>query len=185
MGGIEATQLFRVREECEGRSRTPIIAMTAAAMQSDKEACIAAGMDDYLAKPIRSKDLLEKLLAIGGNADEAEHPGFDYGEALRQADQETVEIISEIFLETWRRDFEQLRSAIEQRDMRTAERVAHSIKGILATFCAEPGMRVAADLESRARAGEGDGMKPDLDSLYQELQLLEPHIRAVAARVSR
>ncbi|MDD2741491.1 MAG: response regulator [Rhodocyclaceae bacterium] len=185
MGGVEATQRFRVRERSDGRSRTPIIAMTAAAMQSDKEACIAAGMDDYLAKPIRSKDLLEKLLAISGNADETESAGFDYGEALRQADQETIEIISKVFLETWRRDFEQLRSAIEQRDMRTAERTAHTLRDTLLAFCAEPGMRVAADLASRASTGEGDGMTPVLDSLYQELQLLEPHIRAIATRVSR
>ena len=185
MGGIEATRQIRAREEIDGRPRTPIIAMTAAAMESDRDACIAAGMDDYLSKPVRAKDLLEKLLAFGGNSDDGEKPGFDYGEALRRADQETVEIIADVFLETWKRDFEQLRNAIEQRDMRLAERVAHSLKGTLATFCAEPAARVAADLELRARNGEGNGMTPDLESLHQELQLLEPHIRAVALRVSR
>ncbi len=184
MGGVAATLEIRAREERDGRRRTPIIAMTAAAMQSDKEACIAAGMDDYLAKPVRSKDLLEKLLAYGGFPDDGEPSAFDYGEALRQADQETIEIIAEIFLLTWERDFNVLRSAVSSFDSSTAERAAHSLKGTLATFGAEPAARVVGDLEIRARNGELEGTSAELESLHRELILLEPHIRLIAARVS-
>ncbi|MGC3972889.1 MAG: response regulator [Nitrospira sp.] len=53
--GFEATALIRGMEE--GVRHTPIVAMTANAMQGDRERCLAAGMDDYVAKPVRPKDL--------------------------------------------------------------------------------------------------------------------------------
>lgn len=67
MGGIEATQRIRARETEHQLKHTPIIAMTAAAMQDDRDACLTAGMDDYLSKPIRVKELQEKLQSLGGN----------------------------------------------------------------------------------------------------------------------
>jgi CheY-like chemotaxis protein len=56
LDGFEATRLIR-NAEATGELHTPIIAMTANAMAGDREACLAAGMDDYLAKPLHIKDL--------------------------------------------------------------------------------------------------------------------------------
>lgn len=60
MDGIEATEAIRRSERDSGR-HTPIIALTANAMKGDKERYLSSGMDDYLAKPIRRKELLDIL----------------------------------------------------------------------------------------------------------------------------
>jgi signal transduction histidine kinase/CheY-like chemotaxis protein len=70
LGGLDATQLIREREGRLGR-RTPIIALTAHAMAGDRERCLAAGMDDYLTKPLRPKDLLAKVDAIALTREDA------------------------------------------------------------------------------------------------------------------
>jgi len=59
MDGLEATR--KIREIQEGKKKTPIIALTANAMQGDQKKCLDAGMDDYLSKPFEVKDI-EKLL---------------------------------------------------------------------------------------------------------------------------
>ena len=61
MSGLEATTAIRAHEAAAGIRRTPIIALTANAMQSDREQCLAAGMDDYISKPIKAADLNAKL----------------------------------------------------------------------------------------------------------------------------
>ncbi len=185
MGGIEATRRIRALEAERGQERTPILAMTAAAMADDRNACLAAGMDDYLSKPIKVKEFLEKLLQLGGQTgDPGQTLAFCYGEALAGADREVVEIIAEMFLATWPNDLQAMRTALAGNDLASLARTAHSLKGTLATFAAEPATRVAADLETRAGHGRNDGLAHELDSLEREISLLTPYLRAVVDEVS-
>jgi two-component system sensor histidine kinase/response regulator len=78
MDGLEATQLLRRREVGTER-RVPVVAMTAHALPSDRERCIEAGMDDYLSKPIRRRDLLRVLREVGAWEGEVEE---DAGEGV-------------------------------------------------------------------------------------------------------
>ena len=70
MNGWEATQAIREKERNTG-DRIPIIAMTAHAMKGDDERCFAAGMDDYLTKPIRTEELMAALEKVGAARSDA------------------------------------------------------------------------------------------------------------------
>jgi two-component system sensor histidine kinase/response regulator len=71
MGGFEATAAIRKREQ-DGRGHVPIIAMTAHAMIGDRELCLAAGMDDYISKPIRARLLLDMVEKYGHQTEAAD-----------------------------------------------------------------------------------------------------------------
>lgn len=64
MDGFDATRAVRVWEATENRGRTPIVALTADAMQGDRERCLAAGMDEYLSKPLRDAELKAVLTRL-------------------------------------------------------------------------------------------------------------------------
>jgi CheY-like chemotaxis protein len=84
MDGFAATAAIRQRESSTGR-HVPIIAMTANAMQGDREDCLAAGMDDYVSKPVTFETLVAMLRKwappqsdrpVGGSSDDRQQVGF-------------------------------------------------------------------------------------------------------------
>ena len=70
LDGLQATEKIRMNERCHASRQTPIIALTANAMREDAQRCLAAGMNDYLSKPVRKEELavvIEKWLSATSN----------------------------------------------------------------------------------------------------------------------
>ncbi|QDL54830.1 response regulator [Rhodoferax aquaticus] len=168
MDGMEATRRFRASEL---GPRTPIVAMTANAMASDRQRCLDAGMDDYLSKPIKALDLkllLDNLHAQGNTelvtdstveayegADATKHLSngpqhFDYAKALSTQDMELVDIVLQPFLEQWPLDIEKIELALAAGDFKTILFTVHALKGTFMMFGAEPASQLAADLQTYA-----------------------------------
>jgi PAS domain S-box-containing protein len=194
MDGYDATRCIRMAERRRNLAPTPIIAMTANAMQGDQERCLAVGMSDYLSKPIKPAELYARLAewaaqcqpqqAHSGEAVPEAQTGeleavllpastFDYGAALNEADAEIVEIVAGMFLERIDGELAELEQAIANRDAPLVQRLAHTIKGNLAMFNAEPARREAAQLEEAGMGGYLEGLEDGLMQLCQEMAALK------------
>ena len=161
MGGLEATRLIRAREARQEANalvhRTPIYALTAAAMPEEQREGAAAGVDGYLTKPIQQKALLEVLSQWQkGSAKPDSHSDFDYRAALQQADAEVIEIIGEDFLAQTAIDVAKLHAALAAADWPALERTAHTLRGNVANFNAKPLEKLADELENKARSAIAD-----------------------------
>jgi len=189
MGGIEATQFIRQLELERGWVRLPIVAMTANAMQGDREACIEAGMDDYLSKPINAANLAAKLrnyavlqsedsdsLDLGETVFESV-PAFNYSQAFRAMDAGIVQILTPIYLDHYQLELDALRNALASKEMGEVYRRAHSLKGTLAAFGAEPAQRRAAEIETLAKAGDAGGLDGLIALLADEAEKLAISLR--------
>ena len=182
MDGLEATQLLRKRQMIGGynnyQSRIIIVAMTAHAMQGDREKCIAAGMDDYLAKPVRPKDVREMLEQWGGKimlearsaawpppgAPDVEPPvDMDRMKDLTDGNADGLRELVEMFLKQTHNQFEQIQAAIRDNKADDVRRVAHSCAGASATL----GMtRLVPKLRELERLG-GTGSLPNADKVCE------------------
>jgi PAS domain S-box-containing protein len=157
LDGYEATRQIRARETA-GR-RIPIIAMTANALSGDRERCLAAGMDDYLAKPFRTQELRAVLgRATTGPAASPARPERPGGRVLdetqiRALSDEYPDVVAElvsIYVTTTPPLLADIRDAIDRDDPHSAKDAAHKLQGaslnLGATFIAD----LAATLQRSA-----------------------------------
>ena len=182
MDGLEATRRIRAAETDQ---HTPIVAVTANAMESDRKRCLAAGMDDYLAKPIKAQELQALLQRITQRVQPVAVPraltmpsalepefgvsDFDYAAAMRQSDQEILEIIAQPFQTEWVSDRQRLLDGLAG-DLPNLERTAHALKGTLAMFGAQPATALAARLERSAQSGDSLLVRGLVESLVAEVE---------------
>jgi PAS domain S-box-containing protein len=194
MDGLEATQTIR-RMEYTGRlsqpaRRIPIVAMTAHAMHGDRERCFEAGMDGYVSKPIRVKELYE---AIGEYFAHAESPStdpqapadetagaVDWSIALEnvQQDRDLLQSVAAAFLSESGAHNEALATAVSQGDAEETCRCAHRLKGTLTMFGASEAAELASTIEEQARAGRFDDVKTSSKSFRTALERATREIRA-------
>ncbi len=165
MDGITATRHIREREDRDGAPRLPIVAMTANALREDRDRCLAAGMDGYIAKPISRKALEDELFRLFAGTspspptgvaaaepnESVNKPVFDYAVALeRIGDAEVLQEVAAMFVASAPEEIGELEAALAAGDWPSLKRVAHTLKGLFATFAASDGEQMARELELAA-----------------------------------
>lgn len=195
MDGFQTTEAIRRQEEGT-RRHVPIIALTAHAMSGDREKCLAAGMDAYLAKPIRPGQLVELVESVAdlkppwdegrapaasdGDAttDEPE-PAFDLHYALESLDNDRELLIGqmEFFLKDAPVLLAQMGQAIADRDPYHLQVAAHRLKGMLARYAYQQAADAALELERQGKAGELEDAEQHLDRLRHLVRPLDAAIR--------
>jgi len=196
MDGFEATASIRMLESKDKIERVPIVAFTANAMQGDKESCLNAGMDDYISKPVNQKaleDILNKWLA-DKVYDSSKDPVLKLesdSASLDEFDMESFNNLKELFKEKFPYAVEQhasnslenvmlVKHAIEEKDLATLERAAHSIKGTSAQFGAMSLSKVAACMEQLAKIEDLEQASKLFSKLrdcqQQVAQLMQSHL---------
>lgn len=192
MNGIEATRIIRGRGD-----DTPIVAMTAAAMQSDKEACLEAGMDDYLPKPIDIVTMAHVLTRwIAPRFQSSEHlplsaatlnpspsplpkkiEGIDLHAGLNNSAGNTA-LYRRILLQFFHQYQEgclPLETMLQKGEFEEARRWVHTLKGVSATIGANTLHRQAVEVESRLADSKGVMLNP----MCTTLSRLQKGLRAV------
>jgi HPt (histidine-containing phosphotransfer) domain-containing protein len=170
MDGYEVTARVRALEAGRDRGgatgRTPIIAMTGSAMPDDRQRCLAAGMDDYLSKPVRIEDLAAALdrwmpSPLPDPGGDGRSIDWEHFEELRRMckSQELRQIVSLLLEETERR-IGDLQAAVVAGAASEIEDLAHSVKG-------STGMFGAVALSKLAEALEEAGQRSRLEEAGQ------------------
>ncbi len=207
MDGLSATQEIRRLEQAAGQGiHTPIIAMTADAMPEDRVRCLQAGMDDYLAKPLRWPELAQLLSrhcrktdasAPTGNPapprpiPPAEPAPADPLAHLRNPveakqlffdDDELLYETTHSFVAQVPNFLERLNIAVEQQDLRRLREEAHAIKGVVSIFNAQEAKAAAYALECIARQAETAKIPEALTNLTAQLEAMRLALQDLLAQ---
>ncbi len=204
MDGLEATAEIRKRERKTG-ARVPIVAMTAHAMASDRERCLAAGMDDYLSKPVQRRDLVRVIQAHTRRAgDPTLTPDPDEGDEPAEIDvsvpcdlkwlgatfvdqPDELHTVVNMFLDRAAQLVDEMNAALRDGDIEALRRRAHALRSICGTVGAGWMLHHLPPLGTHTEA-DMVAIEPVLDEtrtfLERELALVEqgPEAAAPAAR---
>jgi PAS domain S-box-containing protein len=182
MDGYEATAEIRRRE---GQSKhTIIVAMTANALQGDRERCIASGMDDYISKPVKSEDLAQVLQRVfAGSTDDAASrvadevsPPVDMAR-LHEAMGDDLHDILEIYLLQMAENLEKLTAAIAAGNAGEVDLLAHNCGGTSANCGIVAMLPALRKLEQLGRAGSLAGAEVLGRQVVSEFELVKEFLQ--------
>jgi signal transduction histidine kinase/DNA-binding response OmpR family regulator len=207
MDGFQATAEIRRRESaCGAARRVPIVALTANAIEGDRERCLNAGMDDYLSKPFRTAELratLERWLTTAGSRrgpnlqasatgstssphthdhDALDPAALDMLRELQQSGSESLlRTVVHAFLDSAPELLEDLETGLAQRSAERVQDAAHTLKSSSANVGATRLASLSREIEARARAGNLSQAKDLLDPLLAEYREVVSALEAVLA----
>ncbi len=177
MDGYEMVRALRDEEARSGQPRTPVIALTAAALKGEAERCLAAGMDEYLAKPVSIPELVAALrrwlphtVPLAGDikaaaplpqlGSEPEPLDLSVLQPLTGGDRGEMRLLLQDYLGTTREDLAELRAAQAAGDLERLARQAHKLKGAARLVGALPLAAAALALETAAKGAHWDQVLP-------------------------
>jgi len=167
MGGIEATQKIRREEQKTGR-HVPILALTAHAMAGDRARCLAAGMDGYIAKPIRQPVLFAAIADLLPREPATIRKPKPVGRKRPKRSDDTDLI--EMFNQTSQREISNIRTAVTRGDRRAVRVLAHGLAGAAVVVGAKRVFQIARDLETQAKNDELPQVSDTCDALSQAIE---------------
>ncbi|MGH7219923.1 MAG: response regulator, partial [Nitrospiraceae bacterium] len=202
MDGLEATAMIRKCEREQASRRLPIIAMTANAMQGDREKCLDADMDDYLAKPVKQGDLGATIARwIPGQStpdeqkepvsSEKREPVHDCVDSAVLADLRQLDISCGLlstlithFLEDVPNRLATLRDALQQGDAEALARVAHELNGASGNMGVRRMRQLCVELQALGKAKDLTKAGALLAQLVSEFELVRQRLMAEHATLA-
>ncbi|MBM3301486.1 MAG: response regulator, partial [Deltaproteobacteria bacterium] len=175
MDGVEATIAIREREKIRGE-HVPVVAMTACAMESDRERCLESGMDDYLSKPVKSEELFRTIERLSSGLKASQAPQsrisastevLDEAELLDQVegDRALLKQVVDVALKQCPLRLSEIRQAVDGGDAEKLYRIAHPLKGMAGQLAAHAAWQAAFKLESMGRSGDMSRASEAMDEL--------------------
>ncbi len=186
--GYETTR--RIRQLQGKAGKTTIVAMTANAMQGDRQKCLDAGMDDYISKPITPKSLFDvlnkwlnsKFMETKTNTEKPvkgreidNKTIFDKDEAVKRMGND-IDFLIELtdqFFKVCPKFVNNIKTSIEQGDSAALAASAHTLKGTVAEFSAKSSFELALKLEKMGKSGDIADAAATFEALLNEIELLK------------
>ena len=177
MPELDGFQVAQARDGAGKGGHLPIIALTARSQKEDRERCLAAGMDEFLTKPVHAADLWAAMDRVVGLFPPAEPPGLLDPRVIVAAcggDAAILERICQTFRARLPDDLKTVQDALRDHDAPRLREAAHKLCGKVATFSSVAG-GVASQLEdyaSQGRIEEAGPLVGQLESMARELMRL-------------